>query len=138
MSITKDSTRVDETQQVIDRASVDLGTFPLRYSRSGQRWRPATLIAYWTRTRINGDEWDSWRLSATLSGPKVKKDGSDSQLTHDARVFSWGSLEHENDIPAEVVTWIKGSKPTALPEPYRRPVSDDAGAGELEFDLDVV
>lgn len=139
MSITKTSTRIDERQEIHGQACLDVGTIPIAYGRSGKHWRPAWVGVRWARDRVNGGEWSPWSLLASVAGPKVKNDGTDSQVTHMVRIVGASGLS-ERDIPATVILWIQGSRPDTdeLPQPYRRPIEDDVPAGDGRLDLDLV
>lgn len=99
----KDTTR----QRVEVRAVIlDAEPRPVPYSRQGRQWRPSTICVTWARSRNGDGEWSAWSLGtsdATVAGPEIKKDGSDSLNTYAARWL------REND--AEWGEWIASTKP---------------------------
>lgn len=121
MNISLDSREVVETQTVHVQAALDVGVWPIPYSRAGRYWRPDRVSVTWERQRVNGGDWGDWKVDrGMIIGPRVNRDGADSVQLYSERIYGWpGPAERVRS--AELREWIEDSRPD--PESLPVPVS---------------
>lgn len=76
--------------------------------RRGERfWRPTYAEVLWQRGSSDGDSW--LLRSVTASGPRLKKDGTESATSHFQ--ISWSSFLNEVKFPEWLSDVVEDSKP---------------------------
>jgi hypothetical protein len=113
---------VEEVQTVTEHADIT-DAEPRRTPYGGrQQWRPECVEVRWHRFRAGGGDWSPWTCDGGgVSGPKVKKDGTDgAQRAHD-RFWTYGGRPIDTGI-ADVDDWANGTRPAdSPPEPFGDP-----------------
>ena len=119
MKITTTRRTVETVQLVTQQADITDAAVHVTPYGGRQRWRPEHIRINWNRSRAGDGDWSPWTCNGgTVSGPRIKKDGSDGAQQVSRSVWTNADNPIETGI-ADVDDWANATRPRDdPPEPF--------------------